>query len=204
MLTIAIFLFILMTINLWTALQLTAGPVLQVNVLAYYQSWLNTVNDVVSIAIRLIVDLVLLYRCWMVWDWYHLHTYPIVDCVSDFGNPSPILRQALRIHKECKDIVVCKHTTVQICDAVLWLQHGNKHLCNFSDRLPNYANYWNDRKSRPAPDMPYPYRIWDSLHAYKRHHLGGGCVCGRKPICWLANFATYSRGYELLGGQHRI
>ena len=44
MLTIGIVLFILMTINLWTALQLTVGPVLHVNVLEFEQSWLATVD----------------------------------------------------------------------------------------------------------------------------------------------------------------
>jgi hypothetical protein len=44
MLTITMFLFILMTVNLWATLQLTIGPVLQVNVLASKQSWLNPVN----------------------------------------------------------------------------------------------------------------------------------------------------------------
>ena len=55
MLAIGILLFILMTINLWTSLQLTVGPVLQVNVLVFEQSWLGTVdvrafrNDVCSL-----------------------------------------------------------------------------------------------------------------------------------------------------------
>ena len=44
MLTTAIVLFILLTVNLWTSLQLTVGPALQVNVLAYEQSWLAPVN----------------------------------------------------------------------------------------------------------------------------------------------------------------
>ena len=55
MLAIGILLFILMTINLWTSLQLTVGPVLQVNVLVFEQSWLGPVdvrafrNDVCSL-----------------------------------------------------------------------------------------------------------------------------------------------------------
>ena len=82
MLTIAIVLFILMTINLWVFLQLTVGPYLQLNVLATMRSWLSLVNvcfsrdktcilrltstlhlpflqNVTAIAIRLIFDLVL-------------------------------------------------------------------------------------------------------------------------------------------------
>src|ERR1700760_1128248 len=55
MLTIAILLFILMTINLWTALQLTIGPVLQVNVLAFQQNWLGFV-DVRMFRHRTVVD----------------------------------------------------------------------------------------------------------------------------------------------------
>ena len=42
--TTAIVLFILMTVNLWTSLQLTVGPALQVNVLASEQSWLLHAN----------------------------------------------------------------------------------------------------------------------------------------------------------------
>ena len=44
MLTIGITLFTLMTINLWTAVQLTVGPALHVNVLAAEQSWLVPVD----------------------------------------------------------------------------------------------------------------------------------------------------------------
>ena len=44
MLTIGVALFIFMTLNLWTALQLTVGPALQVNVLASGQSWLVRVD----------------------------------------------------------------------------------------------------------------------------------------------------------------
>ena len=39
MLTIAILLFILMTINLWAMLQLMVGPALHVNVLDFEQTW---------------------------------------------------------------------------------------------------------------------------------------------------------------------
>ena len=41
---IGIALFTLMTINIWTAFQLTAGPHLQVNVLASVRSWFVTVD----------------------------------------------------------------------------------------------------------------------------------------------------------------
>ena len=44
MLIIGIVLFIFMTINLWTAFQLTVGPALQINVLAAQQSWLVTID----------------------------------------------------------------------------------------------------------------------------------------------------------------
>jgi len=68
MLTITILLLILMTINLWTAFQSTVVPALQVNVLASNQNWLVLFNDAVCVAIRLIFDLVLIYRCWVIWD----------------------------------------------------------------------------------------------------------------------------------------
>jgi hypothetical protein len=44
MLTIAIFIFILMTINLWTSFQMTVAFDLQVNMRAGLQSWMGTAN----------------------------------------------------------------------------------------------------------------------------------------------------------------
>jgi hypothetical protein len=67
-----------------------------------------------------------------------------------------------------------------------------------SDHLSDSANYWSNRESRPAPDMSYPCRIWGTLHAHKRHRLGGVCVLRRKKFFWLERFAIHSRGYCMI------
>ena len=49
----------------------------------------------------------------------HIHTSLTVDGVSNFGNPSPILRLGLRIHKECENVLIIKSTILQVSYGVL-------------------------------------------------------------------------------------